>query len=74
MEVCPRLENEFPSPHNHLQNRSVGQISVKPPGEKYSDLQNSQISFINTAVLLPKGAARDRHDTRSGMWWTWMRL
>ena len=52
--LSPADENKFLKPTNHFQNRSVGQISVKPPGEKYSDLQNSQISFINTAVLLPE--------------------
>ena len=46
-----------------------GQITdwpVHPSLQKYSDFQNTQISFISLPVLSHRGAARDRHGRGTG--------
>ena len=48
--------NKFLKPTNHLQNRSVGQISVKPLLQKYSDLQNTQIRCLWPRPVPQRGA------------------
>jgi hypothetical protein len=46
---------------------------VQPSREKYSYFFFSEIVSILRRPASARGAYRDRHDTRGGMRWTWLR-